>query len=51
MPAWFAGQTRGARTRIVFVFFTILYQVNTLTLDTRIEHKLPVNRQFRQVFS
>ena len=36
--------------RIVFIFFTILYQLKTLMFPSRFEHKSPVNGEFRQVF-
>jgi hypothetical protein len=44
------GRIRFDAARIVFVFFTILYQLNTLMFPSRIEHKSPVNGEFRQVF-
>jgi len=51
MPSFCAKRTRGNSTRIVFVFFTILYQLKTLLFGYRIEHKSPVDREFCQVFS
>jgi hypothetical protein len=46
-----AKPTRAGPAQIVFVFFTILYQLNTLLFGRRIEHKSPINRKFHQVFS
>jgi hypothetical protein len=51
MPASCAQRTRANSTRIVFVFFTILYQLNTLFFGYRIEHKSPIYGELRQVFS
>jgi hypothetical protein len=51
MPLLGPEQTGADFGRIVFVFFTILYQLNTLVFPSRIEHKSPVHGEFRQVFS
>jgi hypothetical protein len=51
MPSLAPKQTTVDFGRIVFIFFTILYQLNTLMFLSRIEHKSPVHGQFCQVFS
>jgi len=51
MPSLLPKRTQADPARIVFVFFTMLYQLNTLMFPNRIEHKSPVHREFRQVFS
>jgi hypothetical protein len=51
MPSFCAQRTPANSTRIVFVFFTILYQLKTLLFGYRIKHNSPVDREFCQVFS
>jgi hypothetical protein len=46
-----AKRTRANSARIVFVLFTLLYQLDTLFFGYRIEHKSPIDREFCQVFS
>ncbi len=51
MPAFCSKGPRAHPARIVFVFFTILYQLKTLFFRYRIKHKSPVDREFCKVFS
>ena len=51
MPSFLPKRIRGDAARIVFVFFTILYQVKTLLSLVRIERKSPITRELRKVFS
>jgi hypothetical protein len=51
MPSFAPTPPEADSAPIVFVFFTILYQLNTLVFPSRIEHKSPVHGEFRQVFS
>ena len=51
MPLLGPKQTRADPGRIVFIFFTILYQLKTLMFPSGIDHKSPVHGEFRQVFS
>jgi hypothetical protein len=51
MPAFCSKGLRADSARIVFVFFTILYQLNTLFFRYRIKHKSPVDREFCKAFS
>jgi len=48
--AW-PQQTGADLPPVVFIFFTILYQLKTLTFPSRIEHKSPVHGKFRKAFS
>ena len=43
MPLGVPSGIRVDGARIVFVFFTILYQLKTLLVPSRFEHKSPVN--------
>ncbi len=50
MPLLGPKQTGADLAQIVFIFFTILYQLKTLMFPSRIEHKSPVYGQFRKAF-
>jgi len=47
----FAQANRGRFCSVVFIFFTIVYQLNTLMFPSRTKHKSPVDGELRQVFS
>ena len=51
MPLRGPQQTGLDFAQIVFIFFTILYQLKTLAFPSRIERKSPVHGEFRKVFS
>jgi hypothetical protein len=50
MPLLTPKQTGADLVQIMFIFFTILYQLETLLIPNRIEHKSPVYGQFRKAF-
>jgi hypothetical protein len=51
MPLLATKQTKANFAQIVFILFTTLYQLKTLMLPSRIQHKSPVYGQFRKAFS
>ena len=51
MPLLGPQQTGADLAQIVFILFTILYQLKTLTFPSRIQYKSPAYRQFRKSFS
>jgi hypothetical protein len=50
MPFLFSPWDRVQTLRSVFVFFTILYRGDTLSVNYRIKHNSPIGGQFGQVF-
>jgi hypothetical protein len=51
MPTGLPREAPRGRTVVVFISFTLLYRLNTLLRLSRINHKSPVSRQFRQIFT
>jgi len=51
MPMLAPKQTGADLAQIVFIFFTVLYQLKTLVFPSGTEHKLPLCGQFRKTFS
>jgi hypothetical protein len=50
MPLLAPKQTGADFVQIVFIFFTILYQLKTLLIPNQIEHKSPAYGKFRKAF-
>lgn len=51
MPMLAPKQTEADPAQIVFIFFTVLYQLKTLMFSSGTEHKLLLYGQFRKTFS
>ena len=51
MPVLAPKRTGADLAQIVFIFFTVLYQLKTLMFPSGTEHKLPPYGKFRKPFS